>query len=326
MDKNNSSYKKETAEAKMSNLVPTVRKEMTLGQVEEKMFEQAADWETMNYIYVLDDEKRLVGVFSIDLIFRLPTETKVEKIMKRDLKTCQPNTDQEMVVRIALKSNIKAVPVVNREGKFLGVVPSDHILEILNQEHGEDLMRLSGITGSEEDGDSGGIIKSLFSRIPWILIGLFGGLITAKVIVSFETTMQREVALAAFIPLVVYLANAIGVQVQTLYIRRLALRPEASFWHYSGKQIMISVLIGLVCAGVIWGLVHLGLGGNLVAVIVSSAVIISALMAAIVALLIPYSLSKLKIDPAIASGPFATIIQDLLAVIIYFEIAKRFLA
>jgi len=318
-------YKKETAGAKMSNLVPTVNKEMTLNQVKEKLFEKATDWETMNYIYVLDKRKKLIGVFSIDLIFRLPLEIKVEKIMKKKLKTCQPKTDQEMVARIALKSSIKAVPVVNKEGKFLGVVPSDKILEILNQEHGEDMMRLSGITTTEEKGGKSGIIKSLIKRIPWILIGLFGGLITAKVIVSFETTLEKEVILAAFIPLVVYLANAIGVQVQTLYIRRLAIKPNSSFWHYSGRQMIISVLIGTVCAGIVWGMIRLGASGNTVAIIVSSAIVISALMAAAVALIIPYCLSLLKIDPAIGSGPFATIVQDLLAVIIYFEIAKWFL-
>jgi magnesium transporter len=175
------------------------------------------------------------------------------------------------------------------------------------------------------DLDDFGVAHAYAARIPWILIGLFGGLITAKIIGSFEQILSQNIILASFIPLVAYIANAVGTQTQTLYIRDLATRPKFSFLAYSTKQAIISVLIGLsvwitlvFITTLTWGMSSLGM-------IVGFSLFLAILVASFFALVIPRVLDQFNIDPANGSGPFATIIQDLLSVVIYLSVANLFI-
>jgi magnesium transporter len=248
--------------------------------------------------------------------------------MIKTLIKAHPYTDQERVAILALKHNLKAIPVVDKENKFLGVVTSDTILDILHSEHVEDILRSAGV----HDGVyfPSRLMKVPISilakaRIPWLIVGLLGGIFAAQIANFFETPLKTHFALVGFIPLIVYIADAVGTQTQTLVARSLAIDFEFSFKRYLLKEIKVSLLIALALGvllsviSILWyRLPYLGL-------ILGISLFLAVIASIFIGSLIPYLLQKFKQDPAIGSGPFATIITDIASLVIYFSIASLLL-
>jgi len=180
----------------------------------------------LNYIYIIDRERKLAGVLSLKDVFQKSEESKIENLMAKDVIKARPHTDQERVAILALRHNLKSVPVVDKRDIFLGVVPSDVILEILHSENVEDILRFAGISkrGATLNETLQAPVSVLTKiRLPWLIFGLFGGLFAAQIVTFFEGSLRIHFVLAAFIPLIVYMADAVSVQAQTLFIRSLAL-------------------------------------------------------------------------------------------------------
>jgi magnesium transporter len=320
---------KDAAGNKMTTKIPVVSSRHTLGDVRNLLFDRRHQWESLSYIYVTSNTGTLVGVFSIKTVFNNEESTLVREIMESKVVAAKATLDQERVAHLALKHNLKMIPLVDAEHKLVGVVPSREILSILNQEQNEDILRISGIM----PGHHGALVsavdvpfwKSLKQRAPWIVVGLFGGLLTAKVINGFEHTLQQELALAAFIPLVVYLSNAVGSQSQTLYIRDLAIHPNIKIVPYAFKQLGETTILGLMCWLIVYLLTLLIWGTGYLGMIIGFSVFLAIFLATIFAMTIPTGLQRLKLDPAVGSGPFATIIMDLVSVVIYFGVATLLL-
>lgn len=309
--------------------VPVADKNDTIGDVKRRLLESTKAFDTINYIYVLSKKGKLKGVLSIREVLRGDVDQKVSKVMqKKDLIVAHPNTDREKVAHIALKNSLKAVPIVDDKNTFLGVVPSDSILSILDQESEEDLLKFAGIILGEnhpEEQSNLPVYKSFISRIPWIVFGMVGGTITATLIGNFQSILSQNLILASFIPLVAYVANAVGNQTQMVLIRDLAVRTKIDTSTYWVKQFIISILIAFACwltiiliTSLVWQETYLG-------VVVGLSIFIAIITATFLAMLIPYTLKKLRFDPAIGSGPFTTVIQDLLSIMIYFTIASMML-
>lgn len=316
---------RDAAGRRMTQAVPLAKSDQTMAEVKQGLSDHPQDWETINYIYVLSKTGKLIGVFSVDQLFRLPGETRVREVMVRKLVKAKPETDQEEVARLALDHGLKAIPLVDGDKRLVGVVASDTILEILHHEHKEDLLHMAGIVPDEPMRDRGhemSMVRAVMSRSPWIVVGLFGGIFMAKVIDGFEHVLSENLVLAAFIPLIVYVANAVGAQSQTLYIRDVAMTGKVNTGMYILRQLATAGLIGLVCGGVVWGLTAVFWGAAYVGLVIGIAVVWSILAAVLFALVIPYGLIKLGSDPAIGSGPFATIVQDILSIVIYFAVAS----
>ena len=323
-------YKIDAVAHHVSQKVPTVRKDDTILQLKAMLLENANRFDTINYVYVLSDKKKLKGVASIKEVLSADPSKKISEIMVgEDLITAHPHTDQEKVAHKALKHNLKSIPIVDKNNKFIGVVPSDQILSILDQESKEDLLRFSGYMLDNEDDSRDEsklpVLRSFQHRIPWILFGLFGGLFTAQIISKFDGILTEYVILASFIPLVAYVANAVGVQTQTVFIRDLAVRGNINYYKYSLKQALVAILIAITCWAAILFMAVLSWQESYLGIVVGAAVFSAILMATFFAVLIPYSLNKLKMDPAIGSGPFTTIIQDFLSIVIYLAIATMLL-
>jgi len=322
-------YPPESAGRRMIENVPLCHPEEKISDVRKRIFTKAKEFETLNYIYVVDGEKRLLGVFSIKDVLQKPEGTKIEDLMERRIIKVGPYTDQERVAILALKYNLKAIPVVDREGHFLGVVPSDIILEILHSEHIEDILKLGGIhkinfllpeflkTPSQ-------ILAK--NRLPWLIFGLFGGILAAKVVTLFESSLRTYFILAAFIPLMVYMAAAGGVQTQALVIRNLIFPAAIPFRKYLFKEIQTGFLIALVL-GVLLSLISIFWyqGVFFIGLILGISLILTIISAILIGFLIPFLLHKFKKDPAIGTGPFATIITDLVTLIVYFSVASLLL-
>jgi magnesium transporter len=245
--------------------------------------------------------------------------------MATELVTVRPHADQERVVHLALAHTLKAVPVVDKNGAFLGAVLSDTLLQTLYREVSEDMLRLAGIKRSEAMFDN--VLKiplgrSLEHRLPWLLLGLLGGLLAAGIIGRFEHTLAQNLVLAAFIPLMVYMADAVGTQMEAFVIRDLAVNPGLNFLAYLLRHLLVTVLIGIIASILLAAISWFLYGGVKIGLVLGLALFFGISSSVLTGLCIPYMFGRLRLDPANASGPVATIIQDLLSVTIFFLIAS----
>lgn len=323
-------WPKNSAGHHLTTKVPLATSQQTLSSIRSYLTDHIDQFDTINYVYIITGSHRLVGILSIRELLKHPPETKVSSIMtKSNLLTAKPDTSPNQLAHQAIKNSIKAVPVVDQHRTLIGVVPSDRIQTILQHETQQKLLNMAGVLPQDISHLSTletPLLKSFISRLPWILVGLLGGLFVAQVINFFSPTLEQNLILAAFIPLVAYLANAVGTQTQTLFIRDLILNHQLNFTTYLLRQTLISTLIGLTCFASITLITTLFWSAPFLGTIIGISVFISILIASYSALIIPHLISRLNHDPALGSGPFATIIQDLLSVIVYFLIANLFLA
>jgi magnesium transporter len=216
--------------------------------------------------------------------------------------------------------------VVDEEGRFTGLVPPETLIRILFEEHEEDLARLGGSLKRSSDAMRASVEavpQRLWHRLPWLAIGLMGAMLSAAIVGSFEEELQAEVLLAFFVPAVVYMADAVGTQTETVIIRGMSL--GVPIRRVAARELLTGLIIGCLIAGSFF-LFALAVWQNAdIAVIVSLSLLVSTSLATAVAMVLPYVLARLGRDPAFGSGPLATVIQDLLSIAAYFTIAVAIL-
>jgi magnesium transporter len=212
------------------------------------------------------------------------------------------------------------VPVVDRKGRLLGVVPSDALLHILRREHVEDLHRLSGLgreTHRAREAIEAPPLRRARHRLPWLLVGLAGSMLATLVVAGFEGALASNVAVAFFIPGLVYLADAIGTQSEAVAVRGLSLS-HASLGQLIGGELRTGLLMGITLAAIALPVAWLAFGNARLAAAVALALVCAGAVATSIGLYLPWLLGQLGSDPAYGSGPLATIAQDLLTLLIYF--------
>lgn len=289
------------------------------------LLECATRFNTINYLYLVDASQHLTGTLSIKDVFTHRKDTPIIHLMTKSPISVHEHTRQEKVARIALDNNLKAIPVITKEGVLVGVVPSDVILRILDQEMREDILRFGGhvrtrdskVTTANET-----LLHAFLSRTPWLIIGMIGGTVIAIIIRHFEEAFEETVLIASFIPLVVYIGDAIGTQLNTLVIRDIATGKFPSLSLYIGKQTLISIAIGGALALSIEVLLYFIAIDTPLRHAVALGIFSTATSAVLTGILIPWAFNRLQIDPAAATGPVATIIQDMTSVIIFLSIAQ----
>jgi len=311
----------------MTDKVPTVSENATVGDVETLLLKEASNFETINYIYLLADRK-LRGVISIKELFRSPKAKLAKELSPEKIISIHVHTDQERAALLALKNNLKSLPIVDHENNFLGVINSDHILKILDSEAVENILRFGGVAhlGSYDNIFNIPIVTSLKHRLPWLVLGLAGGLFTAGLVQSFETILSRNLILTAFIPLILYMASAVGTQMEAFIIRDLAVEPNLSFFRYFFRQLVIMLIIAFVVSFGLYGFNIIIFQDATISFVLSVAIFFAILSSVLTGLVIPFLFGKLSLDPANASGPIGTIIQDFLSVFIYFTVATYLLS
>ena len=318
----------QTAGRLMTSQVPLVLKQQTIREVQNLFFERMKEFETINYVYVINEEKKLIGVFSIKEIFRMSKDLKVSDIMRTALIKCRALTDQERVAVLALKHNLKAIPVVDKNDQFLGVVSSDTILNILHQEHIEDILLAGGISKLDDSIKTLAIAKVgtlVKVRLPWLLLGLLGGVFAAQIIGFFENVLKTQILLALFIPVIVYISDAVATQTETLIIRGIALDPKLVLKKYFLREIKIGSFLALILAVILAIVAFFWWQEPSLGVILGLSMFFGIFLSVIVAMSIPLILQKFKKDPALGSGPLATIITDIVSITVYFSIANLLL-
>jgi magnesium transporter len=316
-------YPRFSAGSWMIESFPKVQSNCKIEELEQLLEENAVNYQTIDYIYVVDGENRLLGVASIKDVYASKNATMGE-IMTTKLVYVHPSTDQERIVYLALSHAIKAVPVVDKEKHLLGIVPYDVILETFNEEVHEDTLHFGGIfhrVGKEYHTDESSVRTMVKLRIPWLIAGVLGGTVTASIISNFEHVISTLLALAAFAPVLAYMSDAVGTQSETLVVRSIAINPQMSLKNYLLKELAISVALAFVCGGLLSAVALFGWQDPILGVIVGISMFLSIISAVLISTGFPFIFKKINLDPAIASGPFATMISDVVTITIYFTIA-----
>ena len=320
-------YPKDSAGAMMDTDVFSLP-ETTLAGESIKTLQDHENAPMAFYLYVTDSENRLVGVISLRDLVTTPPDTELRKIMVRNVQAVLPETDQEEVARVVARYNYLAVPVVDLEGRLLGIVPVEEVVDVIREEATEDFLQMAGVGRDREI-----LLKSVFdnakSRLPWLFASLVGGVLAAFIIDQFETTLQNVLALAAFIPVVIGMGGNIGTQSSTIIVRGIATGRifTGNTLKVLLKEIQVGMLLGLaygVLLGIIAHVRFLDMNWTL-GLVVGMSVGCSMVIAATVGTVVPLLLKQLDIDPAIATGPFVTTSVDILGVLLYFTIATSLL-
>ncbi len=279
------------------------------------------DVEMPFYLYVVDDHENLVGVISLRELVVVPSETRLKSIMATDVVSVPTDVDQEEVARIVARYNVLAVPVVDEKNKLVGIVTVDDVIDIIREEATEDFLKMAG--AGDDLIESQSVLKSTRTRLPWLLASWIGGVIAFLIIGHFESTLNKLVYLAAFIPIIMGMGGNIGTQSSTIVVRGLATGRLnlKQMWEVAFKELMIGFLLGFFYGLLLGFVVQFRYDAWLLGVTVGLAVISSMTIAAMVGSLVPMVFARINIDPAVATGPFVTTSIDILSVFFYFQIA-----
>lgn len=269
---------------------------------------------------VVDDDGRLIGTLSAPELLTLPDDAVLSAHVRRDRPSVASSLDQEHTASVALHHAVSALPVVDAEGRVVGVVGAQKLMDILRREHVEDLHRLAGIsreTAQARQALEAPPLRRARHRLPWLIFGLVGSALATFVMSRFEASLAALPALAFFVPGLVYMADAIGTQSEAIAVRGLSLS-RISLARLIGSELRTGLLIGCVLSALAFLAVWAVFGQPRLAGAVALALAAASVVASAIGLTLPWLLSRLGTDPAYGSGPLATIVQDVLSLLIYF--------
>jgi magnesium transporter len=281
---------------------------------------QAEDVEQVYTIYVVDDLNKLVGVLSLKrLLFAKPKTSIRELYNDKNLIFVKTSDSSERVVKVMEKYDLVSVPVVDFQNKLVGRITIDDVVDIIKEEADKDFQLASGISEKVESNSS--IWKIIRARIPWLIIAMLGGTLGAQVISSFEGGITKVPALAFFIPLITAMGGNVGVQSSAIVVQSLAKGSDmfGSILQKLYKEFLIALLNGIVLSTLIFGIAYYFESATL-GMVVSISLFTVILFAAIFGTLIPLVLNHYRIDPALATGPFVTTLNDIVGLFIYFTV------
>ncbi|HZG73562.1 MAG TPA: magnesium transporter [Chondromyces sp.] len=319
------SYPPESAGRIMTNRFVWIRHSYTVREAVEKLKTFADYAETINYLYVINDEKKLVGVVSYRDMLIADANEKVQDIMYERVISVPVDADQEEVARLIERYDFLAIPVVDEGGVLLGIVTFDDIIDIVIQEANEDIEKLSA-SGKSIDFDTKAPVAA-FRRLPWLILLLFIGLVSGSIISGFEETLQKVVALTYFMPMVSGMTGNTGTQSLAVVVRGLASRDinMKTVLKLISREFGVGLIIGTICGLLIFLIAFFWQGSATLGIVVGSSLILTLIIGTLAGTIIPLVLYKLNIDPAVASGPLITTINDIFSLITYFTIASLFL-
>jgi magnesium transporter len=280
---------------------------------------------SVELVLVEGDGGRLQGVVPMASLVAAG-EVQLAALMRRDFPRVTPDVDQEHAASLALHHAVDALPVVDQDGRALGVMPSQALLQVLRREHVEDLHVLAGIkreTTQARHAIEDPPMRRLRHRLPWLLVGLAGAGLATAAMAGFESTLSTHIAVAFFVPGIVYLADAIGTQSEAVAVRGLSLT-RSGIGHLLGGELRTGMAIGATLGLVAFLPVWVVFGELRLAAAVAIAIFAAGAMAAALGLLLPWWIARTRRDPALGSGPLATVIQDILSLLVYLAVVRAF--
>tara|TARA_B100001093_G_scaffold305440_1_gene291426 strand:- start:138655 stop:140007 length:1353 start_codon:yes stop_codon:yes gene_type:complete len=316
-------YKENTAGSMMATELIKVNENWDTLECLKKMRKQAEFVKQVHTIYVVNNNNKLLGTMSLKRLLISNKDTKVKDIINSDVYYVKTNTSTEEIANLMNKYDLIILPVVNDKQELLGRITIDDVIDVVKEEAEKDYQMASGIY--EDIESNAGILTVTRVRLPWLIIGMFGGVLGAKVIGIFD--IQKHFELALFIPLIAAMGGNVGVQSAAIVVQSLANKSLdiKNITEKLTKELGVGLLNGLICGFLVFLFTYI-LGYNLLlSITVSSSLIIVIVFAALFGTFIPLVLQKYNIDPAVATGPFITTINDILGLLIYFLIGQTIL-
>ncbi len=321
-------YPEESAGGIMTTEYISLPADIPVEEAIARLREIAPEAETIYYVYVVDGEGKLIGVISLRDLIAAADGTLLKEIMRRNIINVNAQLDQEEVATVVSKYDLLAVPVVDDQGRLLGIITVDDVIDVLEQEATEDIYRLAG--ASEVEGvelTEASVGKVVRLRLPWLLISMAGGILSGSVIGVYEDTLHAIVMLAVFIPVIMDMGGNVGTQSSTIFVRGLATGEIESeeVWSYFFREVRIGLTMGVICGILISFVAFIWQGNPYLGLVVGISMAATISMAALIGTLVPMICNMINIDPAITAGPFVTTIKDVTGLLIYFIIASAFL-
>lgn len=315
-------YDEDSAGGLMAKELVAINENLTVKQALGELRDQADEIDEIYYVYVIDDNRKLKGIIKLqDLLFNSTNKT-IGSIVDSDIISVKTDTDGEEVAKLMEKYDLVAVPVVDGIGRLVGRITIDDVVDVIREEAEEDYQLMSGITQDVNFSDS--VIRQSRSRIPWLLIGMFGGICGSLILGYYEGDIAKYAVLALFLPLIAAMGGNAGVQSSAIVVQGLA-SGDVDLHSISRKllkEFKVGLLNGLVCSLIIF-LYNLIFAHNYALTITVSIALFSVIVfATVFGTLIPLLLNKFKIDPAIATGPFITTSNDIIGLFIYLTLAR----
>lgn len=298
----------------------TVRSAMTI------LRNEAPSAETIYYVFVVSDDNKLTGVVSLRDLIIADEDALIGSIMNERVVSVIVSDDQEDVARTTQDYNLLAVPVVDFQQHMLGIITVDDVIDVLDEEASDDYSKLAAVANMDTfDKNSFSAAKK---RIPWLIVLLVLGMLTANLIDMFTETISQVALLAAFIPLIAGTAGNSGTQALAVAVRGIATRDieEESKFKLLLREAGTGIITGLICAIFVILLIFVWKHEFVIALLVGAAILVSIFVATISGSFIPLFMHKVKIDPAVASGPFITTLNDVISIIIYLGLATTFIS
>ncbi|MCC7429613.1 magnesium transporter [bacterium] len=319
-------YKEDTAGSLMALEVFKVTEDKTISEAIEILRAVAADHEIDNFynVFVVDEKNRLVGTLSLQKLLLTKPYEIIKNVMEEPVAFVETDVDQEEVANIVKKYNLASIPVVDSKMRVVGRITHDDITDVLIEEASEDISKLTGSDNEEMFEKSSFVISRI--RLPWLIVGLLGETVSAFVLSRFINSLQEVVALTFFIPVIMATAGNCGIQASSIVIRGIATGEFAissltrQFW----KELRVGLINGIVCGILILLIITVWLDYRF-GLIVGLSLMLIMLIASIMGSIVPITLKRLNIDPAVAAGPFITTSNDIFGLFFYLALTTFFI-
>jgi len=311
----------ETAGGLMTSARVTLHEDMTAEEAIAHLRALAPDSEDVYYLFVVDEDVRLVGVVSLRQLVVVPPHTRIAEIMDPDVIHVRADADQEEAARLMARYDLLALPVVDDEDHLLGLITHDDLVEVLEEEATEDIYRLGGVP--EEQPVDVPVPSALRTRLPWLVLNLGTAMASATVLSLFENTIAQVAALAAFFPIVAGVSGSAGTQTLTVIVRGLALgelEPRDGF-RALAREVLIGLANGLAVGSLVAVIALVWKGTPVLGLVVGLATLLNMIGAGVAGVLVPLGMQVVRIDPALASPILVTTVTDTLGYLIYLGLA-----
>jgi len=316
------SYDEDSAGGLMAKELIRVNENWGVATCIREMRKQAEDLDEIYYIYVVNDENVLLGILSLKALLLASASTRIKDIYDAEVRSVRTDTPSEEVAQIMEKYDLIVLPVVDSIGRLMGRITIDDVVDVIRDEAERDYQLASGITTDVETTDSPSRLSR--ARLPWLIIGLLGGIVVAAVIGRFEDDIQINPEMAFFIPLIAAMAGNVGIQSSAIIVQGIAsnsLGLESTYRKLT-KELIVALMNGIILSGLLF-LYNYFISQNLALTFtVSTSLFVVIIFAALFGTLIPLLLHRLKFDPALATGPFITTMNDIMGLFIYFLMGR----
>ena len=318
-------YPEDSAGGIMGLEFVAVRADSSIQEAIDTIREMREEVENLYYLFVIDEFDRLVGVISLKDLVLEPPERKISDIMNPKVISVHVNTDQEEVTHLVKKYDLVHIPVVDEHYRLVGRITHDDIIDVIEEEADEDISLMAGVIHQEIAEESP--MKISRARLPWLIAGLFGGILAAAVINQFESSLEKILALSFFFPVIMAMGGNTGIQAATVAVRGLATGDIRLV--NIGKRIWVEMKValfnGLICGIILGTIVGVWLSDYGLGAIVALSVVLIVLNSGFIGAAVPLVLKRMNIDPVLATGPFVTTSNDIMSLLIYLGLVTLFL-